>query len=281
MNAHESLAGSLLDQLRVIAPKAALCLGILVGGLLLSALARRFAVWLVRRSGLEAFVERSGGSTVLYKVGIKDGIATVVRAVVWYSGLLATFATLADALALPSLERGIATVLAFLPKLIAAVALLAAGLWAASAVKGLVQRLTRGPGDATATTATAQVASILTLVLSAMVALDQLGLELGLLTSLVQMALGATVLAFALAFALGGAKVFQHLIARHYVGALISPGDRIKVGDVEGVVVRISAVAVIVASSRGEHVVPCSRALESTMEIRRLGSQASSDEPVP
>jgi Conserved TM helix len=279
MNAHESLAGSLLNQLQAIAPKAALCLGILVGGLLLSALARKFAVWLVRRSGLEALVERSGGSKVLYKVGIKDGIVTVVRAVVWYCGMLATFAVLADALALPSLERGITTVIAFLPKLFAAVALLAAGLWAASAVKGLVQRLTRAPGEAAGSTAMAQLASVLTLVLSAMVALGQLGLDLGLLTSLIQMALGATVLAFALAFALGGAKVFEHLIARHYVGALISPGDRIKVGDVEGVVVRISAVAVIVASSRGEHAVPCSRALESTMEIRRLGSQASSGDP--
>ncbi|MEY4514259.1 MAG: hypothetical protein RLZZ450_6381 [Pseudomonadota bacterium] len=275
MNGREDLLGSLLEQARLIAPKAASCVGILIGGLLLSALARRLAVWLLRRSGLEAFAERAGGAKLLYRLGVKNGLASVVRAVVWYAGLLATFAALADALAMPSLERGISTVLGFLPRVISSVALLAVGFWLAGMTKGLVDRLTRrGEASAATPSTAAGAASGLVTALSALVALDQLGLELTLLTSLIQMAMGATALAFALSFALGGARVFEHLIARHYVGALISPGDRIKVGEIEGVVVRVSAVAIIVASARGEQVVPCNFALQRTMEIRRLGAPA-------
>lgn len=273
MNDHDDLTGRLGAQLALIAPKAALCLGIVVGGLVLSALARNLAVWIVRRSGLEAVVERVGGAKLLYRIGIKDGIAPVVRAAVWYVGLLATFAALADALALPSLERGIAAVLAFLPRLLSALALLGVGVWIAGICRGMVDQLTRGGArDASAPSTPAQLTYGLVLALSVMVALDQLGLELSLLTSLIQLSVGAAALAFALAFALGGAKVFEQLIARHYVSALVSPGDRVKVGEVEGVVVRLSAVALILASARGEHVVPCSLALRAGMEVRRMGT---------
>jgi hypothetical protein len=265
-----NLRGALFDNLAAAAPRAALLFGIVVGGLVASSMLKRAAIWAVRRSGLETAVESAGGAKVLYRFGIRNGIAPVVGAAARYLGLLATLAVLADVLQLAFLERGIASVMAFLPKLAACLAILGGGVWLAGAARGLVDRLTSKGAPSAAPSSQAQLAYGAVLVLVSMVALDQLGLELSLLTSLIQMLIAATALAFALAFALGGAKVFEHLIARHYVLALVSPGDRVRVGGEEGVVVRVSPVALIIAAADGEHVIPCMDALRGNMQIRRL-----------
>jgi hypothetical protein len=273
-----ALSSNIVDKLTAYAPTVALVVGILIGGLVLSSLLKRGAIWAVRRSGLEAFVESSGGSAMLYRIGMRDGIAPAAGTAARYLGMLATAAALADALQLSFLERGIGALMAFLPKLLACVAILGGGVWLAGTARGLVQRLTDkgAPGAAPSTQAT--LAYGLVLVLTSMVGLDQLGLELSLLTSLIQTIIAAAAAAFALAFALGGSKVFEHLVARHYVLSLVSPGDRVRIGNREGVVVRVSPVALILADEQGEHVIPCMDALRGSMQIRRLSS-ASEDAP--
>lgn len=276
-----SLSGPLLDHLTAIAPRVAQVLSILVGGLVLSSFMKRAAIWAVRKSGLETFVESAGGAKLLYRVGIRNGIAPVLGQAVRYLGLLATAAVLADVLQLDFLARGIASVMAFLPKLVACLAIFGGGFWLAGVARGLVDRLTRGGASGGQASTQAQLAYGAVLVLVGMVALDQLGLELSLLTTLIQTLIAAAALAFALAFALGGAKVFEHLIARHYVLALVSPGDRVRVGPHEGVVVRVSPVALILAGSDGEHVIPCMDALRGSMQIRRLTREAEPATAVP
>jgi small-conductance mechanosensitive channel len=272
MNEPGKLVDSALEFIQTGAPKALLCLAIGIGGVTLSWLARRLAAWTVRRSGLEAVAERAGAAKLLYKVGARQGVTPLVQSLVWYLGLLATLAVLSDALGLTGLTQGVASVLAFIPRVVASVALLAGGFWLAGLVRGLLDRLNQSKDTAGTSSPVGQVAYTLVLVLSITVALDQLGIEVTLLSSLIQLALGAAAFALALAFALGGRQVFENILARHYCGALVSPGDRIRVGEIEGTVVRLSAVSVIIASADAELVLPCSTVLTTVTQIRRLGS---------
>ena len=274
MNERQHLVNGLIEFVQTWAPKALMVLSILALGLALSWFARRVAAWLVRRSGLEALAEKAGAAKVLYRVGAKDGITPLVQTSVWYAGLLATVAVLADALGLTGLTEGVASILAFVPRLVAGLALLIGGLWLGGLVRGLIDRLSQQEAGAKTASVAGQAAYGLVLVLSVTVALGQLGLEVTLLYALIQVVLGAAVFALALAFALGGRPLFENLLARHYYDALVTPGDRVRVDDVEGTVVRVSAVSVIVASAEGEHVVPCSTLLKTVTHIRRLGGRS-------
>ena len=277
MDKGSELLSGLMAQAAAIAPKAALVLGILFGGLILSSIARRVAGWAVRKSGLETLVEKAGAAKLLYKVGLKDGITSAVQAIVWYGGLLITAASLAEVLGLGSVQEGISAIMAFLPRVIAGVAVLVAGLWLAGFLRGLVERMGQKEGELDSPTAVGQVVYFAVLTVTATMALDQAGIEICLMNSLLQLAMGAAMLAMALAFALGGRAVFGNLIARHYYHALVRPGDKLRLGDVEGTVVRVSSVAVIVATSESELVIPCSTLMSQVAESRRMGGASEDD----
>lgn len=274
MDEGSQLVSSLLNQVAEIAPQAALVVGILIGGLLLSWIAKRLSGWLVRRSGLETLVEKAGAAKLLYSVGLKDGVTPAIQKLVWYAGLLITFASLAEVLGLGSVKEGIAAIMAFLPRLVAGVVVLVAGLWLAGFLRTLVQKVGRKEGDLESPSAVGQVVYFAVLTVTATMALDQAGIEIGLMNSLLQLSAAAALLAMALAFALGGKDVFGNLIARHYYASLVAPGDRLKVAGVEGTVVRVSSVAVIVATDRAELVVPCSTLMGEVAEVRRLGTSS-------
>lgn len=278
MSEHDRILRSMTDQVAAFAPKAFLVLAMVLGGIALSWAAKRLVGVMVRRSGLEAALERVGASKLMYKVGLRDGFKPVAEAVAWYGGLLITVATLAEALGLTGLREGIGVVIAFLPRLSSAVVLLLGGLWVAGLLRALVDKLGKQGKDADASTALGQVVYGLVLTVTVTIALDQLGLEVQLLSSLMQIVLAAAALAMALAFALGGRSVFENLIARHYYKALVRPGDRVRAGGVQGTVIRVSPVAVIIASDHGELVVPCSMLMSGVTEIRRLGGTGDGSE---
>lgn len=259
------------DALGPIAPKAAMVIGTLIGGLVLSSLAKRAAGYLVRRSGLESLAEKLGAAKLLYSVGAKDGLTPLVQKLVWYAGILITVSTLADLLGLGSVKEGIGSIMAFLPKLLAGGAVLAAGFWLAGFLRGLIQRVTQKGDEPGQGSPLAQVAYFAIVTISSTVALDQAGIEISLLSSILELVVAAAVFAIALAFALGGRDAFGNLVARHYYSTLVRPGDRLRLGDVEGTVARVTAVAVIVTTDESELVIPCSALMNGVAEIRRGG----------
>lgn len=270
MSKGAQILSELSRQFAQIAPEAALALGVLTGGLLLSTLAKRVAGWLVRKSGLELLAERAGAAKLLYRLGMQEGITPLVQRLVWYGCLLMTFASLAEILGLGSVQAGIGVVVAFLPRLLAGCLVLFGGLWIAGFLRSLLQGLAKKEGELDSPNTVGQVVYFAVLTISATLALGQAGIEVRLMESLLQLVCGAAVFAMALAFALGGKDVFGNLVARHYYSTLIAPGDRLKLNGLEGVVVRLTPVAVIVSTAEAEHVIPCSLLLSSVPEIRRF-----------
>lgn len=269
MDSSPAFISALLSQIARLAPQATLTLGVLLGGLVLSALAKRVAGYAVRRSGLEALAEELGASKVLYRFGLREGITPVVQLLVWYGGVLITVASLAEILGLGAVQAGIGAMMAFLPRLCSGLVVLTGGCWVAGFLRGLLKS---GATNDSALGA-GPLPSILyfaIVTISVTLAMGQIGVEVGLVEALMQLAAGAAMLAFALAFALGGREVFGNLVARHYYQALLRPGDRIKLGSLDGTVVRVTSVAVVVSTADAEHIVPCSTLMASIPEIRRM-----------
>jgi len=86
-----------------------------------------------------------------------------------------------------------------------------------------------------------------------------------------------TAAAIALAFALGSRHSFHNLVAGHFFSRLARPGDTIRVGDVEGVVIRYFGVCVVLKTETGEVAVPCKVLLEQNIGLSRLGAKARAD----
>lgn len=269
-----SFVSGLVEQLIEYGPKIALFVGIVIGGLIASAVARRLARWLVEKVGLDALAEKAGAAKLLYAVGIRKGIPHVVGSLVWICGLLLTGAALAEMLGLSGVADGVAAIVGFLPRLAAAAVIVVAG----GALAGLLRRIATGFGknreDVEQPEVLGNLAYYGVMTITVIVAADQAGLETELLKSLFTtlIAIGAT--AIALAFALGSRGSFHNLVAGHFFKRMARPGDRVRVGDVEGVIVRYFGVSVVLKTDNGEVAVPCDRILEHNVELSRLGAKA-------
>jgi len=259
----------LVDQLLAAAPKAALVLGVLLAGLIASALLRRLARWAVRHTGLEAAAERAGVAKVLYGVGLKRGLAHFLGQMVWIAGLLFTFAAVAELLGLPAVAAATGAIIGFLPKILAAGAVLVGGLLFGGVLRNLLLRIGRDRADLESPRFVAALVYYLTLTVSVIMAVQQVGLETDLVNALVKIVVAGVTLAAGVAFALGSWRALQNVVARYYCRRVLRPGDRVRVGEREGVLLRFSAVSAIIRGDERELIVPCSVLLEQPLEVER------------
>jgi hypothetical protein len=100
------------------------------------------------------------------------------------------------------------------------------------------------------------VLQMLVIGVSALVAVQQLGIDVGFLTNVVTIALVGFFAASAIAFGLGGRAAVANILAGHYVRELYEVGNTVRIQGLEGRIVRMTATAVIVSTHEGETAVP-------------------------
>ncbi|MCY1058929.1 MULTISPECIES: mechanosensitive ion channel domain-containing protein [Nannocystis] len=267
----------LSQQISRLLPTAALFVAVVIGGLIASAIARRMTRWAIEKTGLDALAERAGAARLLYAIGVRKGVSHFVAGLVYAAGLLATGAAAADILGLEALSAGAAALIAFLPRLAAAGLVLCVG----AGVAGLVRRAAIGfgqrRGDVEHPELLGNLAYYGVMTVAVIVASGQAGLETSLVETLLIVVAAITAAAIALAFALGSRHSFHNLVAGHFLSRLARPGDTIRVGDVEGVVIRYFGVCVVLKTADGEVAVPCKVLLDQNIGLSRLGAKARAD----
>ncbi len=91
---------------------------------------------------------------------------------------------------------------------------------------------------------------------SAVVAVDQLGIEVSFLVIAVSIALAASLGGAALAFGLGARTAVSNIIATHYLARTYEVGQRVGVGDHEGRIAEIGPTAVTLETAGGRAHIP-------------------------
>jgi small-conductance mechanosensitive channel len=91
---------------------------------------------------------------------------------------------------------------------------------------------------------------------SAIVAFDQLGIQVTFLTVLAAIVTGSLLGGAALAFGLGARTAVSNIIASHYLLKIYRVGHHVRVGGFEGRIVDITPTAVVIATADGQAVVP-------------------------
>jgi hypothetical protein len=102
----------------------------------------------------------------------------------------------------------------------------------------------------------ARGAQFFTLTILILIGVNQIGIDITVVITIVSVAIGALLGGLAIAFSLGARALVSNLIGARYLNADYRVGERIKVGDYEGVVLEISAVAVILDTDKGRVTIP-------------------------
>jgi small-conductance mechanosensitive channel len=203
----------------------------------------------------DALMARTGVDDAINRSGVRIDPSNLVATLVKWTVLLVAFMMAADALNLTQVSVGISAILAYIPNVIAAVAILTLGVLLA----GFVSRLVRGAA-ATAGLRTADLMADLAYwaitIFAALGAIGQLNIAPTLVQTLYTAVIAAIALAGALAFGLGMRDQARDVVAGRALAEQLHPGDEIALEDMRGRIQAIGAIKTLVQTAEGVMSVP-------------------------
>ena len=248
-----AVLGSIKESFFHLLPKLVVALVVLFVGWLvawaLRALVRRVVARFSKRIS-------AGTAAAAWQQALADqGAGRVFSSSVYWLVLLVAVMVASEVVGLPVLTTYLAALAQYLPRVIAAVVVLFAGVIGGRLIS-----------DAAMTTAFRllphqgrQLARLVRGIIvgaAILVAIKQLGVDVSLLTNIFLIVLAALLAGAAFAFGLGARSVIANILAMHYVNKSYDIGQQIRLGDDNGRIVRTTSTTVFVEHDEGELGIP-------------------------
>lgn len=258
-----SMATDTLAVVVSFTPKLIGALTVLILGWLLARLLRLG----IERSievGLDALLERSGITQVLERSAISMTPSKLVGQVVFWLVMIGFIMAASNILGLNAVADAITRIFGYIPNVISAALVLAAGIFLARFVGNVVTS-----GATAANLSYAQglgaVSSTSITVMVAVVTLEQLGVDTQILITVITVTVAALTAGLSLAFALGARDVVRGILAGHYLRQSLPEGSPLEVAGDRGVVEEIGPIATVFRDGERTWSVPNTRLLDEIM----------------
>jgi hypothetical protein len=196
---------------------------------------------------------------------------TVASRIVFWVVLLFFVLAAAEVLELELISGVLSGITAYVPRLLAGLLILFIGLWFAEVTRAVLSRTSTKIGIEQGEVL-GRLGQILVLLIVFSVAAGQIGIDNTVLVALVATLFGVMFGAIALAFSFGAKTTIANLLAAQSIAQTYSPGDIIRIGDIEGKLLRITRTSLIVETPDGQTLIPAKRFSEQeSVHISRVG----------
>jgi len=233
------------DQLGQFLPRLGGALLLLILGLLAAIVAGRLVRGALVRVGLDRFADRSGTSELLSQAGLGRSLAALVGTAVRLTiVVVAAFAAM-TLLGLEFLSESLNEGIQYIPRLLAALALVLIGVVLGAFARAWIERTS---AQLDFPVAIGPIVQVLVIVLFGVCAATQAGVAVAPLIAIALVIMGAIAIALALAFGLGSREIARSLTSGRYARADFEVGQRIRIGDVQGEIVKIDGSATMLRS---------------------------------
>jgi small-conductance mechanosensitive channel len=182
----------------------------------------------------------------------------IASRIVFWVVLLFFVLAAAEVLDLKVISGLLTGVTAYLPGLIAGLLILFIGLWFAEVTRAVLKRTSARIGIEQSDML-GRVGQVLVLLIVFSIAAGQIGIDNSLLVALVVTLFAAVLGAIALAFALGARTTIENLLAAQSLAQTYNPGDVVRIGEVEGRILRITRTGLVLETGAGQTLVPARR----------------------
>ena len=176
---------------------------ILIVGWIVAKAIKRIVDWVLKAVRFDTLADKSGISEILRKGDLKISAREVVSGIVYWLVVIMVLVMAVDALGLPKASDVLASLFAYVPKVIAALLVLVVAMFLASFVSGIVHTAA-GNANLPKPEIFAGISRWAIIIFAVTISLEQLGIAPLLVTATFNIILGGIVLALALAFGLGG-----------------------------------------------------------------------------
>jgi small-conductance mechanosensitive channel len=196
---------------------------------------------------------------------------TIASRIVFWVVLLFFVIAASEVLELEVISSLLTGVTAYLPRLLAGLLILFIGLWLAELTRAVIRRSSSTIGIEQGEIL-GRLGQILVLLIVFSVAAGQIGIDNTLLVALVAIFFGVMLGAIALAFSFGAKTTIANLLAAQSIAQTYSPGDIIRIGSIEGKILRITHTSLILETPEGQTLIPAKRFSEQeSVHVSRAG----------
>jgi hypothetical protein len=220
---------------------------------------------LFHRAGLDRATQRLGVQETLGRAGISRGPSELIaRGFFWV--LMLTFVLSAfETLGLTAVTGTIDRLIVYLPSVIAAALVVIIGLLLARFLGNLVSSGTAAAGFVYARQLGAGAHGVAVLMVS-ILAFEQLGLDTGILVTVVTAVIAAVGVGLSLAFALGSRDVVRAILAGHYVRQSLPEGQPVEIDGQRGILERVGPTDTLFRGENFSWSVPNAQLLETIVK---------------
>jgi hypothetical protein len=202
-----------LNLLLEFIPKLIGFLVILLVGWIIATAVSKAITFLLRKVGFDRLSERIGLTRLEQRMGVRMDAAGILGTITYWFLFLIFLVPAADALGIPSVSAILNELVAYIPNVFVAILVLFLGALAATFVADLVRGATAS-ANMGSPNLYANIARYAVIGFAAIIALEQLKIAPSIMNILFTAVVGASALAFGLAFGLGGQETARRLLNR-------------------------------------------------------------------
>lgn len=259
---------SMLDGMTEIIPKllAALlivAIGLLITKLLVSLIKR--ALKLVKADKLD---DKLNEIELFEDKKLEFNIIKIIAQFIKWVCYIFLLIIVAEVLNLSIVTQEISKLLAYLPQLLTAFIILVFGLLLANALKKAVKSFFES-AELSGGKLISQLIFIIILVFVSITALNQAGVDTGIITENITLIFTGFVVAFALAFGLGARNIVESLLKTYYARRTYEIGQQIKFNNIEGEIEAINSTTVSIKTTSGKIIIPIKDLSDNQIEIHK------------
>lgn len=192
--------------------------------------------------------------------------AVVISKILYWIVLFFFITVATEAMGLPVVTMWLSGIVSYLPKILIAVLIGAIGIIGGVILRDIIISAATSArieyGDTLG-----KLAQYAILLITILIAIDQIGIDIAFLMSIIMILVAALLFGAALAFGLGARTSVSNILASYYLQKIYKVGHRVKIRDMEGEIIQITPTAVILETSYGQVIVPAKQFNEMTSVI--------------
>lgn len=259
-----NIANSFLQKVADVFPNAVAALFFLLIGWIFAKIVSSIFKRVLVTVKADEFAEKIREVDIFSQLEFK--ISEVISKVVYWFVFMVFIVMASQALGLDVISDGISSVLAYIPKLLTAIAFFVIGVFVANIIKQVLSAACESMGIAAGRIISLFIFYFLVVVI-AITALNQAGLDTTIITQNVSMAMGAIFFAFAIGYGIASKDIMANMLASFYSKDKFSIGQHIKIDAIEGKISDIDSTSVTLEAKDRKIVLPLSKLSTSTVEI--------------
>lgn len=215
---------------------------------------------------INKYAEKINQTDFAIKADFRLDLSRFLSKLIYFVLMLITAMAATDVLGMPIVSGMVSDLIAYLPRLLSAIALFVIGIYIAEFVKKIVQAACESLSISSGPIIANFVFYLIFLTLTVS-ALAQASIETGLITSNLTVILGGVVLAFAIGYGFASRDTMANFIASFYSKNKVKIGDVITLDGATGKVIEIDNSSITIQAENKIIVIPLKKLTSEKLEI--------------